>query len=123
MNNNNYPCSLSFPSPPHSSLQTYSFTFYIFSNFDFLFVYILDHKPKPETIEIYSIKIRENGTFKMMKMSLDDIWNNDLELRINNFADKEKHAHNEKDIRSQVKIKQILIICMIIIIDVVVVFV
>lgn len=35
-------------------------------------------------------------------MSLDDIWNNGWELRINNFADKEKSPHNEKDIRSQV---------------------
>lgn len=61
-----------------------------------------DNKPKPETIEIFSVKIRENGTFKMIKMSLDDIWKNDWELRINNFADKEKPPHNEKDIRSQV---------------------
>lgn len=35
-------------------------------------------------------------------MSLDDIWNNGWELRINNFADKEKPPHNEKDIRNQV---------------------
>ncbi|XP_023297107.2 serine/threonine-protein kinase DDB_G0283821 [Lucilia cuprina] len=61
-----------------------------------------DNKPKPETIEIFSVKIRENGTFKMIKMSLDDIWNNDWELRINNFADKEKPPHNEKDIRNQI---------------------
>lgn len=61
-----------------------------------------DNKPKPETIEIFSVKIRENGTFKMLKMSLDDIWNNGWELRINNFADKEKPPHNEKDIRNQV---------------------
>ncbi|XP_065364976.1 uncharacterized protein l(1)G0469 isoform X2 [Calliphora vicina] len=60
-----------------------------------------DNKPKPETIEIFSVKIRENGTFKMIKMSLDDIWNNDWELRINNFADKEKPPHIEKDIRNQ----------------------
>ena len=63
---------------------------------------LLDNKPKPETIEIFSVKIRENGTFKMIKMSLDDIWRNGWELRINNFADKEKAPHNEKDIRNQV---------------------
>uniref|UniRef100_A0A1A9WID2 Uncharacterized protein n=1 Tax=Glossina brevipalpis TaxID=37001 RepID=A0A1A9WID2_9MUSC len=61
-----------------------------------------DNKPKPETIEIFSVKIRENGTFRMLKMSLDDIWNNGWELRINNFADKEKPPHNEKDIRNQI---------------------
>ncbi|XP_073827839.1 lethal (1) G0469 NlpC/P60 domain-containing protein [Musca autumnalis] len=61
-----------------------------------------ENKPKPETIEIFSVKIRENGTFKMLKMSLEDVWNNGWELRINNFADKEKSPHNEKDIRNQV---------------------
>ncbi|XP_061390886.1 uncharacterized protein LOC133326221, partial [Musca vetustissima] len=61
-----------------------------------------DNKTKPETIEIFSVKIRENGTFKMLKMSLEDVWNNGWELRINNFADKEKPPHNEKDIRNQV---------------------
>nr|XP_014091879.1 uncharacterized protein LOC106618604 [Bactrocera oleae] len=61
-----------------------------------------DNKPKPETIEIYTVKIRESGTFKMLKLTLEDIWNQGWELRINNFADKEKSAHNEKDIRNQV---------------------
>jgi len=35
-------------------------------------------------------------------MQLADIWNHGWELRINNFADKEKVPHNEKDIRNQV---------------------
>ncbi|XP_075155388.1 lethal (1) G0469 NlpC/P60 domain-containing protein [Haematobia irritans] len=61
-----------------------------------------DNKPKPETIEIFSVKIRENGTFKMLKMSLEDVWKNGWELRINNFSDKEKPPHNEKDIRNQI---------------------
>lgn len=65
-------------------------------------LYIADNKPKPETIEIYSVKIRENGTYKLIKMSLADIWSHGWELRINNFADKEKAPHNEKDIRNQV---------------------
>ncbi|XP_017055465.1 uncharacterized protein LOC108097586 isoform X2 [Drosophila ficusphila] len=60
-----------------------------------------DNKPKPETIEIFSVKIRENGTYKLIKMSLADIWSHGWELRINNFADKEKVPHNEKDIRNQ----------------------
>lgn len=63
---------------------------------------ITDNKPKPDTIEIFSVKIRENGTYKLIKMSLADIWNHGWELRINNFADKEKMPHNEKDIRNQV---------------------
>lgn len=62
-----------------------------------------DNKPKPDTIEIFSVKIRENGTYKLIKMSLADIWNHGWELRINNFADKEKMPHNEKDIRNQVR--------------------
>nr|XP_016925529.2 uncharacterized protein LOC108006516 isoform X1 [Drosophila suzukii] len=63
-----------------------------------------DNKPKPETIEIFSVKIRENGTYKLIKMQLADIWNHGWELRINNFADKEKVPHNEKDIRNQVSV-------------------
>lgn len=67
-----------------------------------LLALLADNKPKPETIEIYTVKIRESGTFKMLKLTLEDIWNQGWELRINNFADKEKSAHNEKDIRNQV---------------------
>ncbi|XP_017025220.1 uncharacterized protein l(1)G0469 isoform X1 [Drosophila kikkawai] len=63
-----------------------------------------DNKPKPETIEIFSVKIRENGTYKLIKMSLAEIWSHGWELRINNFADKEKVPHNEKDIRNQVSV-------------------
>lgn len=73
----------------------------------FNFVFFLDNKPKPETIEIFSVKIRENGTYKLIKMSLADIWSHGWELRINNFADKEKMPHNEKDIRNQVELQQI----------------
>jgi len=75
--------------------------------FWFLFCFFLwiDNKPKPDTIEIFSVKIRENGTYKLIKMSLADIWSHGWELRINNFADKEKMPHNEKDIRNQVKIQ------------------
>ncbi|XP_037936732.1 uncharacterized protein LOC119670525 [Teleopsis dalmanni] len=61
-----------------------------------------DNKPKPDSIEIYYVKIRENGTFKMIKLTLEDIWKNGWELRINNFADREKQPHIEKDIRNQV---------------------
>ncbi|XP_017088256.1 uncharacterized protein l(1)G0469 [Drosophila bipectinata] len=63
-----------------------------------------DNKPKPDTIEIFSVKIRENGTYKLIKMALADIWSHGWELRINNFADKEKVPHNEKDIRNQVSV-------------------
>lgn len=57
------------------------------------------------------MKIRDNGTFKMVKLNLEDIWNQGWELRINNFADKEKSAHNEKDIRNQVRNKQEIFKC------------
>lgn len=60
-----------------------------------------DKKPPPETIEIFSVKIRENG-LKVFRMSLEDIWKRGLSIRINNFADREKQPHSEKDIRSQI---------------------
>ena len=61
-----------------------------------------DNKAIPETIEICSVKIRENGSFKMIKLTLEGIWSQGYEVRINNFADKEIKAHSEKDIRNQV---------------------
>ncbi|XP_055383802.1 uncharacterized protein LOC129613657 isoform X2 [Condylostylus longicornis] len=59
-----------------------------------------DNKPKPDTIEIFSVKIRQNGV-RVYKTTLETIWNNNWQIRINNFADREKTPHNEKDIRNQ----------------------
>ncbi|XP_055712771.1 uncharacterized protein LOC129807498 [Phlebotomus papatasi] len=70
-----------------------------------------DKKPKPESIEIFTIKITERR-MKILKMTLPDIWRQGAKLRINNFGDKDKPAHSDKDIRNQVifaqKAKQML---------------
>lgn len=72
--------------------------------FSFLFSSIttkIDKKPKPESVEIYTIKITERRV-KVIKISLEDIWKKGSKLRINNFDDKNKKAHSEKDIKNQV---------------------
>lgn len=56
----------------------------------------------PETIEIFSVKLRGNG-LRVFKITLEDVWKRGWYIRINNFADKEKQPHCEKDIRDQVK--------------------
>lgn len=61
----------------------------------------IDKKPKPESVEIYTIKITERRV-KVIKISLEDIWKKGSKLRINNFDDKNKKAHSEKDIKNQV---------------------
>lgn len=62
-------------------------------------------KPKPENIEIYSIKIYDSR-IKVIKMTLDDVWKKGCIIRINNFGDKENQAHNEKDIKGQITFAQ-----------------
>ncbi|GAB0086525.1 uncharacterized protein DMENIID0001_006080 [Sergentomyia squamirostris] len=70
-----------------------------------------DKKQKPENIEIYSIKNAERH-MQVTKTTLPEIWRESAKLRINNFGDKEKMPHFEKDIRNQVlfaqKARQIL---------------
>lgn len=61
-----------------------------------------DKKPKPENIEIYTIKIYESRT-KVIKITLEEIWKKGCIIRINNFGDKENSAHSEKDIKNQVR--------------------
>lgn len=61
----------------------------------------IDKKPKPENVEIYTIKITERRV-KVIKISLEDIWKKGSKIRINNFDDKNKKAHSEKDIKNQV---------------------
>lgn len=77
----------------------------------FVVFYFTDKKPKPESIEIFTIKITERR-MKILKMTLPDIWRQGAKLRINNFGDKDKPAHSDKDIRNQVifaqKAKQML---------------
>ncbi|KAL5276727.1 hypothetical protein ACFFRR_002136 [Megaselia abdita] len=71
-----------------------------------------DNKSKPETIEITSIKVQKNGAFKIFKMTLNEIWAKGWVIRINNFNDREKTPHPEKDIKNQIqfarKVKQSL---------------
>lgn len=43
---------------------------------------------------------------KVIKMTLADVWNSGCILRINNFGDREKTAHSEKDIKNQVYIQK-----------------
>ncbi|XP_037919401.1 uncharacterized protein LOC119656828 isoform X1 [Hermetia illucens] len=60
-----------------------------------------DKKALPETIEIFSVKLRGNG-LRVFKITLEDVWKRGWYIRINNFADKEKQPHCEKDIRDQI---------------------
>lgn len=68
-----------------------------------LFRFFLDQKPKPENVEIFTIKITERR-LRVIKKTLGDLWNQGCIVRINNFGDKEKPPHSEKDIKNQVTI-------------------
>lgn len=61
-----------------------------------------EKKPKPENIEIYTLKISSDRRCKVIKMTLADVWKQGCIIRINNFGDKEKAPHSEKDIKNQV---------------------
>lgn len=67
-----------------------------------MFSNIISDKPKPENIEIYTIKVLESR-IKVIKLTLEEIWKRGCIIRINNFGDKENQAHSEKDIKSQVR--------------------
>lgn len=60
-----------------------------------------DKKPKPENVDIYTLKLSDKRC-KVVKWSLIDVWKQGFIIRINNFGDKEKIAHCEKDIKNQV---------------------
>lgn len=64
-------------------------------------LFFVDKKPNPENVDIYTIKIKDNR-LKFIKMTLTDIWNQGCCIKINNFGDKEKPPHSEKDIKNQV---------------------
>jgi len=71
-----------------------------------------DKKPKPENIDIYTLKTTADKRCKVTKYTLADIWKQGFIIRINNFGDKEKAPHSEKDIKNQLsfawKAKQML---------------
>ena len=69
----------------------------------FSFLYFRpDKKPKPENIDIYTLKTTPDRRIKVTKLTLADVWKQGCIIRINNFGDKEKTPHSEKDIKNQV---------------------
>lgn len=62
-----------------------------------------DKKPKPENIDIFTLKTGDKRC-KVVKWTLADVWKQGFIIRINNFGDKEKSPHSEKDIKNQVRI-------------------
>ncbi|XP_037048870.1 uncharacterized protein LOC119083283 [Bradysia coprophila] len=64
-----------------------------------------DKKPKPENVDIYTLKTTERR-LKLVKITLAQLWEQGYIVRINNFGDKEKPPHCEKDIKSQVSFAQ-----------------
>lgn len=63
--------------------------------------FFTDKKPKPENVEIFTLKSTERR-LKLAKITLAQLWEQGYLVRINNFSDKEKPPHCEKDIKSQV---------------------
>lgn len=71
----------------------------------FVFPYFFtEKKPKPENIDIYTLKITSDRRCKVVKMTLADVWKHGCIIRINNFGDKDKTPHSEKDIKNQVRL-------------------
>lgn len=64
----------------------------------------VDKKPKPENIDIYTLRMTPDRRCKVIKVTLADVWKQGCIIRINNFGDKEKTPHPEKDIKNQVRI-------------------
>lgn len=60
-----------------------------------------DKKPKPENVDIFTLKATERR-LKLIKITLAQLWEQGYIVRINNFSDKERPPHCEKDIKSQV---------------------
>lgn len=61
-------------------------------------------KPTAENIKIYSVKLSDSHKrLKIYNSSLDQLWQQGYQIRINNLQDKTKKAHNEKDIVAQIK--------------------
>lgn len=65
-------------------------------------LFFAEKKPKPENIDIYTLKISSDRRCKVIKLTLADVWKQGCIIKINNFGDKEKAPHSEKDIKNQV---------------------
>lgn len=50
------------------------------------------------------MKMTSDRRCKVIKLTLADVWKQGCIIRINNFGDKEKAPHSEKDIKNQVNI-------------------
>lgn len=48
---------------------------------------------------------------KVIKVTLADVWKQGCIIRINNFGDKEKTPHLEKDIKNQVRLRHVWCFC------------
>lgn len=70
-----------------------------------MFALLAEKKPKPENIDIYTLKMTSDRRCKVIKFTLADVWKQGCIIRINNFGDKEKTPHSEKDIKNQVDYK------------------
>lgn len=58
-------------------------------------------------IIIYTIKTNiADKSVKLVKVLLNDVWNSDNKIRINNFGDKDNTAHSDKDIKEQIAFAQ-----------------
>ena len=79
----------------------FKFNFIFKSYIKILFFSHTDKKPISENIEIFTIQISEQR-LRVIKKTLAELWHLGCTVRINNFGDKEKVPHSEKDIKNQV---------------------
>lgn len=86
-------------------MQTLFITFILLFNSN-----CAEKKPKPENIDIYTLKITTDRRCKVIKLTLADVWKQGCIIRINNFGDKDKTPHSEKDIKNQVR-NSLLLFC------------
>lgn len=71
---------------------------------------IADKKPKPQEVDVYTIKATSAQTaatsgrlLRVVRRTLADLWQRGCTVRIQNFGDREHRPHSEKDIRNQVR--------------------
>jgi hypothetical protein len=65
-----------------------------------------DKKPTASDILVYTVSKYENR-LKVVKFSIAELWSQGYKIRINNINDKSKHINNEKEIKSQVFLRNL----------------
>lgn len=98
--------AIAFLQKKNGLITTFSYLLFLFLFF-YSFAFLLgsvDKKPKPENVDIYTMKFTSDRRCKVIKLTLADVWKQGCIIRINNFGDKEKAPHSEKDIKNQVNI-------------------